>query len=87
MALIACRECGGQVSTLAAACPACGAPIAPPAAPRPAPAPRQGTNPWMIIGWIILLLLLLPLATCVAMVGGLAMTDLDRQPAPQQQTR
>ena len=28
MALIPCAECGKQVSTLAAACPSCGAPVA-----------------------------------------------------------
>jgi hypothetical protein len=28
MALISCKECGNQVSTLASACPKCGAPIA-----------------------------------------------------------
>lgn len=27
MALISCKECGGQVSSTAAACPACGAPL------------------------------------------------------------
>lgn len=28
MALTACKECGNQVSTLAASCPKCGAPVA-----------------------------------------------------------
>jgi rRNA maturation protein Nop10 len=27
MALTKCRECGGEVSTLAQACPKCGAPV------------------------------------------------------------
>jgi len=50
MTLIACRECGKQVSTLAAFCPSCGAPPrgapAAVAAPAPAPAPvAQGGAP------------------------------------------
>jgi hypothetical protein len=42
MALIACSECGNQVSDKASACPKCGNPIAaltPTPAPAPAPAP------------------------------------------------
>lgn len=38
MALIACSECGREVSDKAAACPQCGAPIA---APVPPPAPVE----------------------------------------------
>lgn len=38
MSLIACSECGHQVSTAAAACPSCGRPMAPQAKP---PAPRN----------------------------------------------
>jgi membrane protein YdbS with pleckstrin-like domain len=39
MTLIACSECGKQVSTLAAFCPSCGAPPRPAAGAAPAPAP------------------------------------------------
>jgi len=34
MAIIACKECGHQVSDKAASCPGCGAPIAPAVKPR-----------------------------------------------------
>ncbi len=35
MAIVACTECGHQVSDHAASCPSCGAPIAAPAKPKP----------------------------------------------------
>lgn len=68
MAMTHCRECGKDISDQASACPHCGAPRV--AAAQPAAiAPRRSTNPWMIIGWIVLALILLPLATCMVMVG------------------
>lgn len=78
MALISCRECGNQVSTEAPVCPKCGAPVARQPVGRPMPE-RKPTNPWMIIGWIIVLLLLLPLATCVMVIGGGAMGEYNRE--------
>lgn len=44
MALIACAECGHQISSLAATCPQCGAPVAGPDA-TPAPAPAAAAAP------------------------------------------
>jgi membrane protein YdbS with pleckstrin-like domain len=44
MTLIACSECGKQVSTLAAFCPSCGAPPRKTAGPAPAPAPAATPN-------------------------------------------
>lgn len=38
MALTKCSECGHAVSSMAAACPGCGAPVAGPPAPAAAPA-------------------------------------------------
>ncbi len=59
MALTKCRECGGQVSTEATACPHCGAPVRPlsPAqgAPRSAKRPRRT---WPIIVATVVLLAL-----------------------------
>lgn len=52
MALISCRECGHDVSSLAATCPNCGAPTAvtvlpgPGAAPKP-PSPPLYKRPWV----------------------------------------
>ena len=46
MALASCRECGKEVSTEAAACPHCGAPLR-----------RAGTSPWTVIGWVIVSLI------------------------------
>lgn len=46
MAVMKCRECGGQVSTQAAACPHCGAPTA---HPRATPATAGTTK---VSGWI-----------------------------------
>ena len=44
MPLIACYECGKQVSSLAKTCPVCGAPPRPSTA-MPPPAPKRGDNP------------------------------------------
>ena len=54
MALIRCHECGKEISSLAPACPSCGAPpqstIAPPPLPAQArPAPRANQLPWGIV--------------------------------------
>ncbi len=63
MALVKCAECGKEVSTLAAACPACGAPApgsagGPAAAAAPAPAatqaaPTQPTAPKRQVGFLL----------------------------------
>lgn len=46
MALIACRECGREVSDRAAACPHCGCPVtAGPPVPPPVPPPAAATVP------------------------------------------
>lgn len=89
MALVPCRDYGHSISTTAPACPKCGAPG--PAAQihyaPPAPAPRRGTNPWMVIGWILLLLLLLPLATCVMVIGSGTYSDYQKESERQRQLR
>ena len=49
MALIACRECGGNVSTQASACPHCGCPLgtAAPLVEQPNPTQQNASNePW-----------------------------------------
>lgn len=52
MALIACPECGRQVSTQATACPGCGAPVAgaPPLAKPSASPPARSARIWL---WIV----------------------------------
>jgi phosphate/sulfate permease len=67
MAMVTCPECKREVSSQATACPHCGAPR------RPVPLPAKSTNPWMVIGWIILAVVLLPIAGCiVAMIFGVS---------------
>jgi zinc-ribbon domain len=60
MVLIPCPECGTEVSTLASACPKCGAPIAGPIPVKPRmPLIRE----W--IGWILIIFVTLDvLVTC-----------------------
>ena len=88
MALNPCRECGHQISSTAAACPKCGAPgPAAIAQPQPIAQPRRGTNPWMIIGWIIVLILLLPLATCFMAIGAGTYSDYAEESERQRQLR
>lgn len=60
-----CRVCKQPVSEYAPACPTCGDPTA----VRYGHARGKPTNPWTIIGWIILLLMAIPLATCVGILG------------------
>lgn len=89
MPLVPCRDCGHNISTTAPACPKCGSP-GPAAQVRyapPAPAPRRGTNPWMVIGWILLILMLLPLATCFMVVGGGAYSDYEKRVQEREQGR
>lgn len=86
MALTQCPECGNQVSTAAAACPKCGA-------PRQAPQQillkeaRKGTSPWTIIGWIILLILMLPLVTCVMVIGNSGVSDYENRLEEKRQSQ
>lgn len=57
MALITCHECHGPVSTEAAACPRCGAPprphAAPPAAAVPAGKRQEDSGLWWAIGGVV----------------------------------
>ncbi|WP_038218051.1 zinc ribbon domain-containing protein [Xenophilus azovorans] len=62
MALVACPECGHQVSTLAKACPQCGAP--PPGARTSEPVITGGLlgklatvlGAWLVMPWVVRLL-------------------------------
>ncbi|AMM24588.1 hypothetical protein [Variovorax sp. PAMC 28711] len=65
MALVVCSECGKQVSTLAASCPSCGAPVAGAAASdRQAPLVNAGVlgkavvaiGAWLVVPWVVRLL-------------------------------
>jgi len=67
MALIACPECGKQVSTQAATCPSCGAPgpgSTAPAAGRREPLVNAGllgkiaavVGAWLVVPWVVRLL-------------------------------
>lgn len=60
-----CRVCKQPVSEFAPACPGCGDPTA----VRYGHARGKSTNPWTIIGWIIVIIFVLPLATCVGILG------------------
>lgn len=75
MAIISCPECGRQVSSTAPTCPGCGAKIS---SAQLLPAKKR-SNPWMIIGWIFLAIIILPLAMCtgalVLGVGGKSYSD------------
>lgn len=51
MALTKCKECGGQVSTTANACPHCGAKV-----------PKQTGGCGLVIGWLIIAFFLMMLA-------------------------
>src|SRR5213079_1593624 len=46
MALIRCYECGKEISSLATACPSCGAPPQPAIVPPPLPASRAKQLSW-----------------------------------------
>lgn len=50
MGLIRCADCGGQISTSAISCPACGRPIKEP----PAPKRRTSTVTWFVTGLLTL---------------------------------
>lgn len=62
MALIKCPECSGQVSTAAAACPKCGAPIGSPGIQTPL-ATIQRTSKQLKAQWALFLV-----ATCIGAV-------------------
>ena len=66
MALVACSECGKQVSTQAASCPSCGAPVNGGSARRE-PVVNAGllgkvvtaVGAWLVVPWIARLLVFL----------------------------
>ena len=63
MALVACTECGKQVSTQASTCPSCGAPV-PGGLGRREPVVNAGllgkvaavVGAWLVVPWIVRLL-------------------------------
>lgn len=59
--LIQCPDCGKSVSSAAISCNGCGAPIA--------SRPVRRTSPWTIIGWILVVILILPVASCTALLA------------------
>jgi len=80
MALIKCKECGKEVSDKAAACPGCGAPIAP-SSPVVSLKPSSHANvtrtgaKWEGIGFILIILGMFMLFVgnpFVAVTGGIA---------------
>src|SRR2546430_2046437 len=57
MALIRCYECGKEISSLAAACPSCGAPVGSPIISPPLPTEaRPGSRAKKVFGGTIALL-------------------------------
>lgn len=77
MALIACSECGKQISDKAAACPSCGNPIG--ATPSTAPIPvsldgqvvttQQTGKVWKAISLVGALIMALSVAACAAVLA------------------
>lgn len=63
--LAPCRVCGQMVSEYAPACPKCGDPTA----RRYGNEARKKMNPWIIIGWIILLPFVLVVGSCIGILG------------------
>ncbi|CAE6906866.1 conserved protein of unknown function [Pseudomonas marincola] len=67
MALIKCRECGGQISSKASACPGCGA------------KPKKSVG---VIGWIFVIFIVLPVAWSIGTgVGKNNSENLAKSPA------
>lgn len=60
-----CRVCGQLVSEYAERCAGCGDQTA----RRYGHAKGSSTSPWTIIGWIVLVLLLLSLGSCIEVLG------------------
>lgn len=56
MALIKCHECGRDISTEAAACPGCGAPVRKAPAPQ-APPPKSDAPGWLPIALVVFVVL------------------------------
>lgn len=65
MALVACSECGKEVSTLAASCPSCGAPVGGSARREPVVNASllgkvvTAVGAWLVVPWIARLLVFL----------------------------
>lgn len=79
MALIQCPDCGQAVSSTALQCPNCAARIAPLA--------RRRTNPWMIIGWVLVAVIVLPIAMCsMGFVGSRVQSGAERARNQLEQT-
>lgn len=68
MALIKCKECGGEVSSKAKTCPKCGASVG-----------RRGIGCGTLVGYAVLLLIVIPMVIGLIIA---AIDDSEPEPAP-----
>lgn len=80
MALVQCPECGGKLSSDAAACPHCGKPNAPIAAPESSPEPKKTSAAVGCLGVILCLVIVGYIAD--ALDGGVNSTTSTQTNAP-----
>jgi len=66
--LAPCRVCGHLVSEFADRCPGCGDPTA----RRYGHEPKRPSGPWTLLGWLLLILIVLPIAMCSGLLGHIA---------------
>ena len=79
MAMIACPECGKQVSSEAPGCPSCGHPIKPP------PAPAKKTGLWWGLGCLLAVPALFMVVAVVGLLAAIAIPSFMRARTQSQQ--